>query len=153
MRFRVLALVLPLAVAACDGVTDPVAHSGLRIENRTRDSLLVTVVALDPRVLVLAGPPDDSRAPARVDTAFLRFAPEQPLGNNRLLPPGTSLTFLPEAMSLYGSDYNLAVLIARIRDSYIISTNGAHVRRSDLDRGQLTLTLRDGRFFPNILSE
>jgi hypothetical protein len=151
MNRSLVAAFLFLVLASCSGITDPIERSGFRVENRTADTLVVWVTALTPTTDVFISPVNDTAPPARIDSVRINFA----IGNDgpgmRIVPQGASLAFLPAAIAGYAQPYDLAVLTMRLRKGYLIQSNGFYVRQEEVRSIGPQITLRDGKFFPNVL--
>jgi hypothetical protein len=151
MRTALLGALAAVSVAACNSVIDPVEQSGLTVLNRTSDTLLVSAIALTPTTDVDFNVAADAVAPTRIDSTRLEGSLNNVIGAS-VLAPGERITLLPGAIAAYSRGSSLAVFASRARNGYLFPIrNATFVSPRELRERGPEITLRDGRFFPNVI--
>jgi hypothetical protein len=152
MRSRALATTWSvLALTSCDGIADPVLARGLRVENLTRDTLVVVAVGVTPLTDIFV-PPVGAAGPRTVSDSAALPAYGAPNASARgLIAPGGSYTFRAADISDFGSDRALIVLTRRVRRGYSFEANPLRFEPAQLRASNARIQLRASQYFPDVL--
>ncbi len=149
MRRRALAITCSvLALTSCDGITDPVAERGLRVENLTPDTLVVVAVGVTTLTDIFV-PPVGAAGPRTVSDSGAFGAPNTSIRG--LIAPGGSYTFEAVDILDFGSDRALIVLTRRVRRGYSFAANPLRFEPAQLRASDARIQLRASLHFPDVL--
>jgi hypothetical protein len=138
-------------LASCGGVTDPIAESGLRVENRTQDSLIISVEGRTAQSDNFAIPIDDATPRVTRDSLPFVLLQNTSGASTRIIAPGDSYIIRANEIGNYDVRLDLIVSIARVRRGYVFYANTLFFTPSQLRAFNARIALRSGQFFPTVL--
>jgi hypothetical protein len=149
-------LVLPglacLALVACNEITDPVGKRGLRVENRTVDTLVVNVFSRTTTANISIAPIDNATPRTVTDSsAFTPFSTRRGDVGARLIAPGAAYVFSATEIGNFDRSVPLIAFIFRVRRGYQFDSNGLEFTPEQIRASGARLTLRSGQYFPTVL--
>lgn len=151
MRSRALVVSASLlALASCDDITDPVIQRGLRIENRTPDTLIVAAVGVTALTDIFVPPLSAISRRQLSDSTAFRSLGTQNGSSAVLIVPGESYTIRSENIADDGPARALIVLTSRVRRGYTFSANPLLFEPAQLRTSNANIHLRASQYFPDV---
>jgi hypothetical protein len=137
-------------LAACSGVTDPVEKRGLRVENRTQDTLVVFALSVSALTDFFVSTSQDTTPRLLTDSVrFTGVQSENEAGG--LIAPGATTVFRSRDITDYDRSRDLIVSVLRVRRGFLFAANSFVLTPTEVRSSEARVVLRSGRYFPTVL--